>query len=66
MQNSRGRLQFSNLIGELNVRYWPFADSRFYLPYLCDPILSMEIVSGARPERHPNYRSLDPYFLAVE
>ena len=25
MQNSRGRLQFSNLIGELNVRFWPKA-----------------------------------------
>ena len=23
---------------------------RFYLPYLCDPILSLEIVSGASPE----------------
>jgi hypothetical protein len=23
---------------------------RFYLPYLCDPILSLEVVPGARPE----------------
>ena len=39
---------------------------RFYLPYLCDPILSLEIVSGASPEYHPNRRSLDLCFLAAE
>jgi len=39
---------------------------RLYLPYLFDPIPSLEIVSGARPECHPNRRSLDLCFLAAE